>query len=691
MTKKPSTLKSDLAHLPIALTPLMALHHWVCWRWELKKSNWTKPPYTATGQRAKNNDPTTWATYEAALAAVQNGGKFDGIGFCLCDAPFDCVDLDHCLDPATGEPDPWAKEWIDAANGAYVERTPSGEGLRIIAGMGGAEKLHRKWPIKGARDKAAIEIYRNAERYITITGLQVGDCKELGSANGLLERIREQMEGAGNHSGKRGGTRFDFNNAGSKIDYDDVIQNGAPDGVDVSALFHSVVGHLHNKGMTLDEIVEELGKWPNGIGQRYAGRLQQEVKRSFEKWTAKVRIAPDAGEPDEKLEWDGLDRRRRPLKTRTNTRRALLAMEIKCSYDTFHDKYIISNRDSSSKDLKIIALEVSKKLSLAYGFEPSVSMVEEALLQISHANTFNPIADYLAGLKWDGKSRLDHWLVDYLGAEDTELVRAFGRLALIAAVRRVRHPGTKFDPIIVLEGEMGKEKSKAIETMAGIENFSDQTILGKSDREQQELLAGVWLYEIADLTNIRRTEVEHIKAFASRTHDRARPAYGHSRIDRPRTCVLFATTNDDEYLKVADRRFWPVRTSTINIEALRQDRDQLWAEAAQQEREGASIVLDRNLWGKARIEQQAREEGDPWDDVLSEVVGTVEQDEERVESSDLLGTVLGIHESKQRDIDYKRLSRCMRRLGWDGPKKMRLGGKLKRGYARSVRSAGGTT
>jgi predicted P-loop ATPase len=292
------------------------------------------------------------------------------------------------------------------------------------------------------------------------------------------------------------------------------------------------------------------------------------------------------------------------------------------------------------------------------------------------------IADYLDSLTWDGKPRLDRWLVTYLGAEDTELNREFGRLVLIAAARRVRRPGTKFDPIIVLEGKMGTQKSMAIETMAGAENFSDQTILGARDKEQQELLAGIWLYEIADLTNIRKTEVEHIKAFASRTRDRARPAYGHSRVDRPRRCIFFATTNDSEYLKAADRRFWPVRTTTIDIEALRHDRDQLWAEAAQRERKGVSIVLNRQLWDKARIEQEAREERDPWDDALAGTIGTIEQDEERVSSLDLLTQVLGIHISKQRDLDYKRLSRCMRRLKWDGPKAMRIAGKLTKGYSR---------
>src|SRR5262249_34830095 len=151
-----------LAHLPIALTPLIALDHWVLWGWELRKTKnghrWTKPPYMVGGGYAENNDPTTWAPYEAAHAAVQNGANYDGIEVPLLGAPIDVVDLDHCLDPETGAIDDWARAWIDAANGAYIERTPSGEGLRIIAGMGGTEKLNRRWPVKGARAGAAVEV-----------------------------------------------------------------------------------------------------------------------------------------------------------------------------------------------------------------------------------------------------------------------------------------------------------------------------------------------------------------------------------------------------------------------------------------------------------------------------------------------------------------------------------------------------
>jgi hypothetical protein len=112
-------------------------------------------------------------------------------------------------------------------------------------------------------------------------------------------------------------------------------------------------------------------------------------------------------------------------------------------------------------------------------------------------------------------------------------------------------------------------------------------------------------------------------------------------------------------------------------------RSRLWAEACAQE-PGLSIVLQQELWETAHIEQKAREEHDPWDDKLISVVGTIQEGEERVSSVDLLEIALGIHISKQRDLDYKRLGRCMRRLGWDGPKALRISDKIQKGYSRSV-------
>jgi predicted P-loop ATPase len=87
---------------------------------------------------------------------------------------------------------------------------------------------------------------------------------------------------------------------------------------------------------------------------------------------------------------------------------------------------------------------------------------------------------------------------------------------MIAAVRRARSPGCKFDNILTVESPEGYSKSTAIRILAGNEYFSDQRLLGAKDKEIQEQLAGVWMHENADLAGMRRAEVESVKAFASR-------------------------------------------------------------------------------------------------------------------------------------------------------------------------------
>ena len=178
------------------------------------------------------------------------------------------------------------------------------------------------------------------------------------------------------------------------------------------------------------------------------------------------------------------------------------------------------------------------------------------------------------------------------------------------------HPGCKFDSITVLEGVEGTNKSTAIRILAGDENFSDQSILGAKDKEVQEQLDGVWMHENADLAGMKRAEVEHVKAFASRQVDRARPAYGRVREDRPRRSIEWGTTNNKEYLlsQTGNRRFWPLKTGKIDIEALKRDREQLLGEAATYEAAGESMTLDPSLWGDAREAQEQRRVADPWED-----------------------------------------------------------------------------
>lgn len=329
-----------------------------------------------------------------------------------------------------------------------------------------------------------------------------------------------------------------------------------------------------------------------------------------------------------------------------------------------------------------------------FGFDPGKEPTRDAAETLAIENATHPIRDYLNNLRWDGVSRLGCWMTTYLGADDTPLNATIGRIVLIAAVRRVRQPGVKFDTILVLEGEQGVGKSTAIGILAGSENFSDQNILTLDPKAQMELLEGVWIYELCELEGLSRAETSKVKAFASRSVDQGRPAYGRFKETRPRQVVFIGTTNEDKYLRdmTGNRRFWPVKVGQIDLEALERDRDQLFAEAADYEEKGESLVLAQSLWPAAQSEQQARLEDDPWTDILSnlhpsnldQVAGMV-----RVPSSFLLEFPLMLEPNRQQQFHAKRLATVMRQLGWQGPALIKIGdGSTVRGYQRPLTDFG---
>jgi hypothetical protein len=344
--EKPQTFNGDLANLPVALAPLCQHERWVVWSWEyvVNKNGvgrWTKPPRQARdpGRNARSNDPSTWGSYAVAVAAV-TAGKADGIGYMMSGSDIAAGDLDHCRDPATDTIDAWVEDVSTAANGAYREVTVSGRGLRIIGTAKGPE-THRRFNFD-RETGAGLELYRNTARFITVSGNEIGrSCAALPPLDDFIDTmVARYGDGA---KGKARG--FDFNAAGSQqsaeIDYEDLIRNGAPEG-QRSELFQKCVWHLATAGKSIDEIVAVLARHINGIGAKYAGRLRAEVERSYEKWQAgrQPRPAADIEEPEDPLRWDKVDKHGVPVPTWVNAQRAILALNVSCRRDAFHDRFL---------------------------------------------------------------------------------------------------------------------------------------------------------------------------------------------------------------------------------------------------------------------------------------------------------------------------------------------------------------
>jgi AAA domain-containing protein len=291
---KPITVQRDLAKLPPALLPLIERPQWCVWRWTQKPDgNWQKPPFMALqpDRHASTNDPNTWTDYPTALAAVQ-AGYADGLSYVLTkDDPFGAIDLDHCRNKLCSI-DVWAQNFMQAAVSTYQEVTPSGEGIRIWGFVGG-ELLNRKFTLDIDGKQIAAELFRRANKALTITGYRLNTIQQFTNIDkvfdwGVVWGERRKAAAAASEQAPIGGNGFD--SAGCKYSIDQIeqiVREGTPAGTNRSDVFHQIIGHYVGCGWQVDRILEHLQQYPDGIGSRYLAedRLRQEINRSAGKYT----------------------------------------------------------------------------------------------------------------------------------------------------------------------------------------------------------------------------------------------------------------------------------------------------------------------------------------------------------------------------------------------------------------------
>lgn len=245
----------------------------------------------------------------------------------------------------------------------------------------------------------------------------------------------------------------------------------------------------------------------------------------------------------------------------------------------------------------------------------SPAKVKDALLTAASERVFHPIRDYLNALPvWDGTERVDSLLINYLGAEDNPYTRAVMRKTLVAAVTRIYEPGIKFDYILVLNGPQGIGKSTFFAKLGG-KWFSDSlTISDMRDKAGAEKLQGYWILELGELAGLRKTDVETVKSFITRTDDKFRQSYGVNVENHPRQSIVVGSTNSTGgFLRdvTGNRRFWPVRVNKGEKSVWEMsDVEQIWAEALVKYRAGEPLLITNEEERIAYVEQRDAMEAD---------------------------------------------------------------------------------
>ncbi len=257
----------------------------------------------------------------------------------------------------------------------------------------------------------------------------------------------------------------------------------------------------------------------------------------------------------------------------------------------------------------------------------SIIHVREAILELAHANRFNPLTDWLNSLKWDRVPRLDCYFARVWQCTEHGLyLQTCARVLFGSAVARAFKPGEKADALVVLQGGQGTKKSSAALALCPEDHpewFAEDLGCDIDSDKAGNSLRGKWLIELGEFNRINRQTIECVKQFLSRRFDHFKMPYDRYFIDQPRSCTFIGTTNNQEPLiDDENRRFFPLACPAVgDVEWIEANRDQLWAEAVVRHQAGIPWWVDTReeseLATLVRERQDAARRIDDLDGVLA--------------------------------------------------------------------------
>ena len=261
-------------------------------------------------------------------------------------------------------------------------------------------------------------------------------------------------------------------------------------------------------------------------------------------------------------------------------------------------------------------------------------------------------------------------------------LRELAQVLFVGIVARIRDPGCQFDYMVILESTQGTQKSSFCRILAiKDEWFSDRLPREINNPEALKHLKGKLVIEIAELSAMKTNRIEDVKSITTGRTFSVRNTYGRHEEFYRRQGVFIGTTNEScDYLydTTGNRRFFPVACGNLDLDWIRANINQLYAEARRlYDDEGVRPILSQWAVDYAKREVAGREVTDTWEDDIAALVDERKRKalysgkpEAWVSIKDCFEIALFILERVQQTPErQKRISKILTKLG--GKKRQR--------------------
>lgn len=682
---------------------LKDIPRWSPWRasWNQKRKKWDKIPQSASNPEfsLSTAKPDKWSAFDKALSGF-NPVKLAGLGFVMTGIKgLVAIDLDNCL----GED--WALDIIQQVN-SYTEISPSGKGYRVFV----KGDLDQDW----TNHERGIEVYAgNEARFLTVTGEVVGSRTDVTQAPaGVLEQLTKQYA-----KENRKAEVIDLNMP-DLIAEDDLptlddlrIPEGprqflisGESGNDRSGTLFGVGVSLYAAGYSDQEVFSILAVNDNAMEVALDHRRQDQDRALQYLWRehcikAKAKAGNAVASADE-FEVIPLEPGEKPLprftrdgkgRIESTINNVVMALDrpdlcgIVLRYDRFRDEimYALDGRQGewqqfTDADYSRLRITLEKR-----GFKPiGRELIRDSVLLTADDHPFDSAIEWLGKLEWDGVQRIGGFLANYFNTEDTEYTRAVSMYLWSAMAGRVMVPGIKADMVPILIGAQGSKKSSSVAAMSPSMEFFTEISFHEKDEDLARKMRGRLLGEIGELRGLHTKDQESIKAFITRTHENWIPKYREFSMQFARRIVFIATTNQDQFLsdETGNRRWLPMRVGEADIDAIKRDRDQLWAEAnwwfdlfgvMYQDAERLGVAEHDEYVMPERWEAQISQ----WLDEADHLTNETPRTREFLRTHDVATECLRLDSARITRADEIQIGKVLRKLGYKRSQKRLDGGK----------------